>query len=73
MRGPPWTTKMLYTIVDVLDEIAAETGKTVPQIGAQLVTRSPDGVVRDHRSQAEGTSRYPASVVRIQPPVGCVK
>ena len=38
--GPPVDEERLYAIVDVLDTIAAETGRTVPQIAiAWLVTR----------------------------------
>ncbi|MEQ8284773.1 aldo/keto reductase [Thalassospira sp.] len=39
--GPPVKDEMLYDIVDVLDEIALETGKTVPQIAINwLLTRA---------------------------------
>ncbi|NEW44496.1 aldo/keto reductase [Nocardia cyriacigeorgica] len=38
--GPPVNDELLYDVVDVLDEIAAETGKTVPQIALNwLLTR----------------------------------
>lgn len=39
--GLPWTTKMLYAVVDVLDEIAAETGKTAPQIALNWLLDRP--------------------------------
>ena len=39
--GRPWTTKMLYAVVDVLDEIAAETGKTAPQIALNWLLDRP--------------------------------
>ncbi|MBF6316151.1 aldo/keto reductase [Nocardia cyriacigeorgica] len=38
--GPPVNDELLYDVVDVLDEIAAETGKSVPQIALNwLLTR----------------------------------
>lgn len=39
--APPVSDEKLYAIVDVLDEIAAETGKTVPQIAINWLTRRP--------------------------------
>ncbi|SCW55715.1 Predicted oxidoreductase [Rhizobium mongolense subsp. loessense] len=39
--GPPVDDEMLFNIVDILDEIAAETGKTVPQIAINWLTARP--------------------------------
>lgn len=39
--GPPVDDEKLYNIVDVLDEIAAETGKTVPQIAINWLVARP--------------------------------
>jgi aryl-alcohol dehydrogenase-like predicted oxidoreductase len=39
--GPPVDDERLYAIVDVLDEIATETGKTVPQIALNWLLRRP--------------------------------
>ncbi len=39
--GPPVATDYLYQIVDTLDEIAGETGKTVPQIALNWLLRRP--------------------------------
>ncbi|TCU40157.1 aldo/keto reductase [Rhizobium azibense] len=39
--GPPVDDEKLFDIVDVLDEIAAETGKTVPQIAINWLTSRP--------------------------------
>ncbi|PRY55935.1 aldo/keto reductase [Glycomyces artemisiae] len=39
--GPPVEDAHLYGIVDVLDEISAETGKTVPQIAINWLLRRP--------------------------------
>ncbi|PZX11314.1 aryl-alcohol dehydrogenase-like predicted oxidoreductase [Palleronia aestuarii] len=39
--GPPVDDEHLYAVVDVLEEIAAETGRTVPQIALNWLTRQP--------------------------------
>ncbi|MCR4267402.1 aldo/keto reductase [Nitratireductor sp. ZSWI3] len=39
--GPPVADELLYRVVDALDEIAAETGKSVPQIAINWLTRRP--------------------------------
>jgi aryl-alcohol dehydrogenase-like predicted oxidoreductase len=39
--GPPVEDEHLYNIVDVLDEIAEETGKTVPQIAINWLLQRP--------------------------------
>ncbi len=39
--GPPVDKEKLYDVVDVLDELAAETGKTVPQIALNWLLRRP--------------------------------
>ncbi|MFE3100819.1 aldo/keto reductase [Nocardia tengchongensis] len=39
--GPPVDDEVLYNVVDVLDEIAAETGRTVPQIALNWLLRRP--------------------------------
>jgi len=38
---PPAEPEFIYRIVDVLDEIARETGKTVPQIAINWVLQRP--------------------------------
>ncbi|MCX0270831.1 aldo/keto reductase [Nocardia zapadnayensis] len=44
--GPPVDTEHLYDVVDALDEIAAETGRSVPQIALNwLLTRPTVGTV----------------------------
>ncbi|MEU4435330.1 aldo/keto reductase [Nocardia rhamnosiphila] len=44
--GPPVDTEHLYDVVDALDEIAAETGRSVPQIALNwLLTRPSVGTV----------------------------
>ncbi|SDZ21508.1 Predicted oxidoreductase [Lysobacter sp. yr284] len=39
--GPPVEQEYLYRVVDALDEIAAETGKTVPQIALNWLLQRP--------------------------------
>ena len=39
--GPPVDTELLYRVVDALDAVAAETGKTVPQIALNWLLRRP--------------------------------
>ena len=40
-EGPQVTDEHLYTVVDALDKVAAETGKTVPQIALNWVLGRP--------------------------------
>ncbi|ADD40317.1 aldo/keto reductase [Stackebrandtia nassauensis] len=39
--GPPVDEELLYDVVDVLDELAAETGRTVPQLAINWLLRRP--------------------------------
>ncbi|MBF6149675.1 aldo/keto reductase [Nocardia nova] len=39
--GPPVNDELLYDVVDVLDELAAETGKSVPQIALNWLLSRP--------------------------------
>jgi aryl-alcohol dehydrogenase-like predicted oxidoreductase len=39
--GPQVDTEYLYRVVDALDEVAAETGKTVPQVALNWLLRRP--------------------------------
>jgi aryl-alcohol dehydrogenase-like predicted oxidoreductase len=39
--GPQVPEEYLYKVVDALDEVAAETGKTVPQIALNWLLRRP--------------------------------
>ncbi len=40
-NGPPVSDEYVYTVVDALDEIANETGKTVPQIALNWLLQRP--------------------------------
>ena len=39
--GPPVADEYLYKVVDALDEVAKETGKTVPQLGLNWLLQRP--------------------------------
>ncbi|MCF3101119.1 aldo/keto reductase [Streptomyces roseoverticillatus] len=39
--GPPVDDELLYRVVDVLDEIAGETGRTIPQIALNWLLQRP--------------------------------
>jgi aryl-alcohol dehydrogenase-like predicted oxidoreductase len=39
--GPPVPDEYVYRVVDVLDEVAAETGKTIPQIALNWLLQRP--------------------------------
>ena len=39
--GPPVSDEYLYRVVDALDQVAAETGKTVPQIAINWLLQRP--------------------------------
>lgn len=53
--GPPVDEARLYRVVDVLDEIAAETGRTVPQIALNWLLQRPtvSTVVIGARNEAQ--------------------
>ncbi len=40
-NGPQMPDEYLYTVVDALDEVAAETGKTVPQVALNWLLQRP--------------------------------
>ncbi len=40
-QGPPVPLEHLYAVVDALDEVAAETGKTVPQVALNWLLQRP--------------------------------
>ena len=47
--GPRPNEELLYNVVDALDKVAEETGKTVPQVCAGVGAVAAYGVVGDHR------------------------
>ncbi|KAB8189779.1 aldo/keto reductase [Nonomuraea phyllanthi] len=53
--GPPVADEHLYTVVDALDEIAAETGRSVPQIALNWLLHRPtvSSVIVGARDEAQ--------------------
>ncbi|MBS7543427.1 aldo/keto reductase [Ancylobacter oerskovii] len=53
--GPPVEEERLYRIVDVLDEVAQEVGKTVPQVAINWLLRRPtvSSVILGARNEAQ--------------------
>ena len=47
--GPTVPEEYLYKVVDALDAVAAETGKTVPQVALELAAAAADGFIGDYR------------------------
>jgi aryl-alcohol dehydrogenase-like predicted oxidoreductase len=73
--GPPVEDEHLYRVVDALDEVAGETGKTVPQIAINWLLRRPSvsSVIIGARNEeqlrqnlgAVGWSLTPEQVARL--------
>jgi aryl-alcohol dehydrogenase-like predicted oxidoreductase len=53
--GPPVDDDLLYKVVDALDEVAAETGKTIPQIALNWLLQRPtvSSVIIGARNEAQ--------------------
>jgi aryl-alcohol dehydrogenase-like predicted oxidoreductase len=53
--GPPVDDERLYRVVDVLDEIATETGRTIPQIAINWLLQRPtvSSVILGARNEAQ--------------------
>ncbi len=53
--GPPVDDETLYGVVDALDQVAAETGKTVPQVALNWLLRRPtvSSVIIGARTEAQ--------------------
>ena len=73
--GPPVSDELLYRVVDALDDIAKETGKTVPQIALNWLLQRPtvSNVIMGARSEeqlrqnlgAVGWNLTPAQVAKL--------
>ncbi|MCW5889284.1 MAG: aldo/keto reductase [bacterium] len=73
--GPPVPDEYLYRVVDALDAVAAETGKTVPQVALNWLLRRPSvaSVIVGARNEeqlkqnlgAVGWALTPAQVARL--------
>ena len=53
--GPPVADELLYRVVDALDEIAKETGKTIPQVALNWLLQRPtvSNVIIGARDEAQ--------------------
>jgi aryl-alcohol dehydrogenase-like predicted oxidoreductase len=74
-KGPPVPDEYVYRVVDALDAVAAETGRTVPQIALNWLLRRPtvstviigardEGQLRENLG-AVGWSLTPDQVARL--------
>jgi aryl-alcohol dehydrogenase-like predicted oxidoreductase len=73
--GPPVSDELVYKVVDALDEIAKETGKTVPQIALNWLLQRPtvSNVIMGARNEeqlrqnlgAVGWNLTPAQVAKL--------
>ena len=54
--GPPVADEYLFRVVDALDAVAEETGKTVPQVAINWVLRRPERRQRHHRRPQRGAA-----------------
>ena len=73
--GPPVSDQLVYKVVDALDEIAKETGKTVPQIALNWLLQRPtvSNVIMGARNEeqlrqnlgAVGWNLTPAQVAKL--------
>ena len=54
--GPTVPDEYLFRVVDALDAIAEETGKTVPQVAINWVLRRPSVSTCDHRRPRRGAA-----------------
>jgi aryl-alcohol dehydrogenase-like predicted oxidoreductase len=74
-QGPPVADEYLYQVVDSLDQVATETGKTVPQIALNWLLRRPtvSSVIIGARNEeqlrqnlaAEGWSLSPEQISKL--------
>jgi aryl-alcohol dehydrogenase-like predicted oxidoreductase len=74
-QGPPVANEYLYQVVDVLEEIARETGKSVPQVALNWLLQRPtvSSVIIGARNEeqlrqnlgAAGWSLSPAQVAKL--------
>ena len=73
--GPPVSDELVYKVVDALDEVATETGKTVPQIALNWLLQRPtvSNVIMGARNEeqlrqnlgAVGWNLTPAQVAKL--------
>ena len=68
--GPPVADEYLYRVVDALDAVAAETGKTVPQIALNWLLQRPTVANVDHRRAQRGAAAPEPRRGRLEPDAG---
>jgi aryl-alcohol dehydrogenase-like predicted oxidoreductase len=44
--APPVDDERLYRVVDVLDDVAAETGRSIPQVALNWLLQRPTGQIK---------------------------
>ena len=65
--GPPVADEYLYRVVDALDAVAQETGKTVPQIALNWLLQRPTVATRHHRRPQRGAAAAEPRRRRLEP------
>ncbi len=65
--GPQVPDDYLYTVVDALDAVAEEAGKTVPQVALNWLLQRPDGRQRHRRRPQRGTAAAEPRRGRLEP------
>ena len=68
--GPPVADEYLYKVVDALDEVARETGKTVPADRPQLAAPAAERGQRHHRRAQRGATAPEPRRRRLEPDAG---
>ena len=68
-NGPPVDDEYLYTVVDALDAVAEETGKTVPQVALNWLLRRPtvSTVIIGARNEAQLRQNLGATGWKLTP------
>ena len=68
--GPQVADEYVYRVVDALDEVAKETGKTVPQVALNWLLQRPIRRERHHRRAQRGAAAAEPRRRRLEPDRG---
>ena len=68
--APPLSEEYLFTVVDAIDAVAKETGKTVPQIALNWLLQRPTVATLDHRRAQRGAADAEPRRRRLEPDAG---
>ena len=68
--GPQLDDDHLFKVVDALEAVAAETGKTVPQVAFNWLLRRPTCLERDHRRAQRRAAAPEHRRRRLEPHAG---